>query len=47
MLSQYSYLMMRMSLSEDDEYNTEEYKENTLRCIFYKEVLRGDDCNGV
>ena len=36
-----------MVLSKDDEYNMQEYKENNLHCIFYEEVLPGDDCNGV
>ena len=25
----------------------EEYKENDLLCVFYEEVLCGDNCNGV
>ena len=47
--SQYSNLMMRWSFARmmNRTYNIEKYKENNLHCIFYEEVLRGDDCNGV
>ena len=42
MLSQYSYLIMRMSLGEDDEYNIECTKRTTSIASF---MYLDDDCN--